>query len=478
MDSRVAIRKIKNVLTIAETENDTMDFDTIICGAGVAGVPAAVAAARNGARVLLIERYGFSGGMATAGLVNPWAGHIFHNPESGAFGSLIRGCFEEFALRLYRLGGYGSSLTQSAFDDELLKYVYDQVLKESGVTVRYHTFVIGSVMEGTRITAVVTQSKQGQELFRARHFIDATGDGDLAAAAGCSFSIGRESDGKTQALTTKFRIGGVDKKAFQGLPGHRAARSLVEPYFQDAKKTGRLDFPFRDFIHFYDFPRPGVLHFNMTRITDADPLQTADLSRAEIEGRRQAFLLTSWLKKEVPFFSQCYIEKLPCQVGIRESRHIRGRYTMTAEDIVSARKFSDGIVRSRYFIDIHNPIGSGFLHEVPGTRGLVASSFQPPKNDWYEVSYRAMVPDSIENLLVACRALSATHEAAAAIRVMATMTGLGEAAGIAAAIALRENKQLCEVDGRSVRSILPYLNEPPVYSEPWCYDIQNDAFAV
>lgn len=454
-------------------------YDLIVCGAGCAGTAAAVSAARNGVqRVLLIERYGFAGGMATAGLVNPWTGHIFHNPANGAFGSLIRGCFEEFALSLYRLGGYGSVLTQSAFDDDLLKYVYDQVLEEAGVTVLYHAPVTGVVKEGDRIIGVNVQGKQGQEQFFARHVIDATGDGEIAFFAGCPYTVGRKQDGKVQALTTNFRIGGVDKEEFAEFNGHRQARALVEPFFQDAREKGRLNYPFREFVHFYDFPRPGVLHFNMTRINDSSPLSLNDLSYAEKEGRRQAVILYSWLKREVPYFKNSFIEKFPCQVGIRESRHILGNYTVNREDIVNAVKFSDGIVRSRYFIDIHNPSGSGFQHEIPGKKGLVSPAYEPPKDDWYEVPYRAIVPNNCANLLVACRALSAEHEASAAIRVMATMTGIGEAAGTAVSIAEKKHIEVSEVDGCTVRSKLKYLDEPPAYGEPWCFDIQHNQFSV
>ena len=213
------------------------------------------------------------------------------------------------------------------------------------------------------------RAKEGERRVEGAVFVDATGDGDLAAAAGCPCSVGRPSDGLTQAMTMSFRMAGVDKSEMQKRSTSREARTLVEPYFADARARGRLDFPFRDFVHFYDYPRPGVLHFNMTRINPANGLVSADLTRAEIEGRRQAFVLADWLVREVPCFRGAWLEKVACHVGVRETRHVDCAYTMSHEDIAAGRKFKDGIARSCYFIDIHSPTGSGFDHEKTGTRG-------------------------------------------------------------------------------------------------------------
>ncbi len=220
---------------------------------------------------------------------------------------------------------------------------------------------------------------------------------------------------------------------------------MVEPYFQKALSTGELHYPHRNFIHFYDYPRPGVLHFNMTRINRVSGLCARDLSSAEIEGRRQAYVLAGWLRQEVPWFKDAYLEKLATQVGVRETRHITGHYTMTSTDILEAKKFVDGITRSRYFIDIHNPTGAKDVHQTDGEKGRVKTGFGPPAEDYYEVPFRSLVPIDCPNLLVACRALSATHEAAAAVRVMATMHGIGEAAGIACAQACRQGIDVTDV---------------------------------
>lgn len=447
-------------------------YDVIVCGGGPSGVAAALACSRMGARTLLVERYGFCGGMATAALVNPFSGHAYHDqiaPE-GRKASLIGGVFKEIAQELHRGGGFGSVLMDAAFDEELLKRVYDEALAGAGVTVRYHTQLAGVRMDGPRVAAIETISKEGRASFAAGAFVDCTGDGDLAAAAGCPYDVGRASDGMSQAMTVSFRMANVDKAEMFAAGTMRAARALVEPYFQRALASGELHYPYRNFIHFYDHPRAGVLHFNMTRITCVSGLSAEDLTKAEIEGRRQAYVMGDWLVKRVPWFRDAFVDKIACQVGVRETRHVRGLYTMTTDDIVAARKFPDGITRSRYFIDIHNPSGAQDPHQKRGGRGEVRAGFGPPPGDYYEVPFRSLVNATCPNLIVACRALSATHEAAAAVRVMATMHGVGEAAGVAAAEAVRRAADVSAIPGEWVRSRIGYMHQPPDYGSPWNHD--------
>lgn len=443
------------------------DYDVIVCGAGPSGVSAALASARNGAKTLLIERYGFCGGMATSALVNPWSGHEYIDPETGKNGSLIGGIFKEIATKMYNEGGFGSALSSSAFDEELLKYVYDVLLTDAGVDILYHSYVHSVIKDNDRIESLGVVSKKGVEYFSARNFIDCTGDADLAVMAGVPFEVGRPEDGLTQAMTVSFRMGNVDKKEMIGTGNLRAARALVEPYFQEALFKGELYYPYRNFIHFYDYPRPGILHFNMTRISEVSGLSSEDLTKAETEGRRQAFLIGNWLIKSTPWFKDAYIEKVACQVGVRETRHIRGLYTMEKEDITESRKFIDGIARSRYFIDIHNPKGAEDLQQLPGQKGAVRPDFGPPLGDYYEISFRSLINHVCPNIIVPCRALSATHEASAAIRVMATMHAIGEAAGIASAEAIKQKTNVLSVSGEWVRKQIPYLFEKPDLDAIW-----------
>ncbi len=444
-------------------------FDVVVCGGGPSGAAAALAAARRGAKTLLIERYGFCGGMATSALVNPFSGQAFFDQlaPKGRRRSLTGGIFKEVVAQLSAHGGFGSVLMDGAFDEELLKRVYDRLLCEAGVTVRFHTQITGVEMEENRIRAVETFSKGGRERFYGKSFVDGTGDGDIAAFAGCPFDVGRPEDGMTQAMTVSFRMGNVDKDAMYASGGMRQARALVEPYFQKAIADGSLHYPYRNFVHFYDYPRPGVLHFNMTRVNEVCGLSADDLTRAEIEGRRQAFVMGQWLVENVPYFRDAFVDKVACQVGVRETRHIRGCYTVTQNDIVQGRKFLDGIARSRYFIDIHNPKGAQDVHQKQNGQGRVADGFAPPDDDFYEVPFRSVVTHACPNLAVPCRALSATHEASAAIRVMATMHAIGEAAGIAAAEAARKGTDVSLIDGAWVRSQIPYMDMPPDDDPLW-----------
>lgn len=429
-----------------------------------------MAAARRGAKVLLLERYGFCGGMATAALVNPMSGHAWHDPlvpESGPRGSLIGGVFKDVIVELKKHGAYGSALSDGAFDQERLKAVYDELLARAGVKVCYHCYVMGVKMDGKRVVGVTVASKEGVMELKARNFVDCTGDGDVAAMAGCGMDMGRKEDGLTQAMTVSFRMANVDKTEMLATGGLRKARALVEPYFQEAIKNGSLHYPYRNFVHFYDFPQRGMLHFNMTRINEVNGLKVADLTRGEMEGRRQAYIMADWLVENVPWFKKAYLSEVACQVGVRETRHLRGLYVMTQEDIVAGRKFADGVVRSRYFIDIHNPKGAVDIHQQEGGKGAVKSGFGPAAGDYYEVPFRSLLSADCVNLAVPCRALSATHEASAAIRVMATMHALGEAAGIGAAMASGEKRDLMDVEGEHVREQLKYMDEPPEIGGIW-----------
>lgn len=442
-------------------------FDVIVCGGGPSGVATAISAGRLGCKTLLIERYGFCGGMSTAALVNPFSGHEYTDPSSGKNGSLIGGIFKDVVLELSKFGGYGSVLSPAAFDEELLKHVYDKMLQDAGVHVQYHTYLNAVQVTDGVIESIEVFSKSGAQTLYGTSFVDCSGDADLAALAGVEFNVGRPSDGLTQAMTVSFRMANVDKREMQETRNLRKARHLVEPYFQQALSSGSLHYPYRPFIHFYDYPRPGVLHFNMTRINKVSGLSVEDLSMAEAEGRRQAFLIGQWLIDNVPFFSEAYVEKVACQVGVRETRHIVGEYTISRDDILNAAKFEDGIARSRYFIDIHNPTGAKDIQQKEGESGALDHSFGPPPGDFYEVPFRSLISNKCKNLLVACRALSATHEASAAVRVMATMHGIGQAAGIAAAKAKEDEISISEVSGCWLRENIEYMNQGPDFAEPW-----------
>lgn len=437
-------------------------YDCAVIGGGPAGVAAALKSARGGNRTLLVERYGFAGGMATAGMVNPFAGNCYVNPETGAAGDVVDGVFGEVLQRLRARGAAerylfhpGQPRYYDAFDERQLRIVYDELLAEAGVEVLFHAWLLDAQVSGGHVDSVRLRTKGGVETVEAKAFIDSTGDADLAAAAEVPFDVGRAEDGLCQPCTLMFRMAGVDKDGLLDA-GLKVARERVTGYFEDARNAGRLDFPFRDWVAFYEYPRPGCLQFNMTRVCERSALDARQLSAAEREGRRQADVFSRWLAAEVPWFKHAYLETMGTQIGVRETRRIRGQYSMSAGDIREGARFDDGIARSGYFIDIHNPKGATDPHAAAATRGVPKDNFRAKR--YYEVPFRCLQPLGVSNLLVACRGISTSFEAHAAVRVMATMHAVGEAAGAAAAMAVKDGAECSAIDGVKVRRSIAYLN--------------------
>ncbi len=400
----------------------------LVAGGGPAGIAAAVAAARRGAGTVLIERYGFLGGMATAGLVNPFMPwYVGRKP-------LVAGIFREMLDRMKAAGGFGARRAPQAFDPEVLKLAADQICQEAGVQVRLHTLVADVDVEGQRIRRLWSDSKSGREEWTAQVFVDCTGDADLAFRAGVSCEEGREGDHLTQPMTLNFRMAGVK---IARMP----SREEINRLFDKAKAEGRVVCP-RENVLWFHTTRPGVVHFNTTRVTGKSGVRAEDLTDAEVEARRQAHDLARFLVSDVPGFEKAYLQQSGVQIGVRESRRIRGEYVLTGDDVVEARKFPDGIARCNYPIDIHSPTGAGtVIREVP-------------EGDWYEISYRCLVPVGIDNLLVAGRCISATHEGQSSLRVMPQCFAMGQAAGTAAAMASERGRPPREVAAEELHAAL------------------------
>ena len=401
--------------------------------------------------------------MATAARVNPFAGNCYVNPLTGNAGDIMLGIFEEVLNRLRAKNAtkryYFSKTSKNfydSFEEEKLKIVYDEMIAESNVTVLYHTSLVSVSKSENHINSIKITNKSGIQEIKAKYFIDSTGDADLAAMSGVEFEVGRKEDGLCQPCTLMFRMGGIEKeKLLSG--GLKDAREIVSQRYEEARNSGRLDYPFKPWVQFYEYPRSGALHFNMTRIWKNSVLKSAEFSQTEIEGRRQAEVFSNWVISEVPEFKSAYLETMGVQVGVRESRRILGLYQMTQEDIINGQRFDDGIARSGYFIDVHNPTGSVDQHMIKGDELKVKSNFIP--NQYYEIPFRSLQQSKVDNLLIACRAISTTYEAHAATRVMATMHAVGEAAGIAVGICKKENKQPSMIDGIKVRSKINYMNQ-------------------
>jgi len=401
------------------------DYDVIIVGGGPGGFSAAVAAAKRGVSTLLVERYGFLGGMATAGLVNPFMSYKLKdkNLTTEVFNELIECLEKEGAL----------AEDECTFDDELMKIILDQMMHVHGVDVLLHSLFVGLECSKGKIGTIHLEGKSGRISLDAKIFVDATGDGDVAAKAGAEVEVGRPEDGLCQPLSLCFRIGGIS-----GAPRISELRKELTEIFLKAKASGKIK-QVREDVLIWSTLVPHIYHFNTTRIVKKCAIDTFQLSDAEIEGRRQTMELFRLFKKHSPRFKDAYLIKMASQIGVRETRRIMSEYVLTETDVLQARKFDDGIARSNYPIDIHNPAGTGtILKSVPA-------------GDYYEIPYRCLVPKGVDNLLIGSRCISSTHEAHSSLRVMPVVSGIGEAAGVAAAKAVQSSTLPRNIDGSKLK---------------------------
>ena len=391
---------------------EAISSQVVVAGGGPAGLGAAVAAARAGAEVLLVERYGFLGGMATAGLVSPFMAYWL---PDGTW--LSDGLFREIIERLRQQGALGSPHRREdqCFDAETFKWIADDLCREAGVRLLLDAWLGRPKMEGGEIAAVEVATKGGPLLVRGQVYVDCTGDADLAAQAGAPCQVGRQEDSLTQPMTLCFRMAGVE---VDRMP----SRQEINARYDQARAEGGLDNPRENVLWFYH-PAPDVIHFNTTRVVRRNPVDPFDLTAAELEARQQVRQMVAFLRERVPGFERAYLQAMAPTLGVRESRRIEGDYVMTGEDVLSARHFEDVVARGNYPIDIHNPSGSGtVIRHVPAGKA-------------YHIPYRCLLPQGVENLLVAGRCVSASHEAQASIRIMPICVCMGQAAGIAAALA-------------------------------------------
>lgn len=402
--------------------------DVLVCGGGPGGLCAAVSAARNGADTMLVERYGFLGGAATNMLVYPFMTRFAGNEQ------IIDGLLQEIIERLDAKGGYGGPDRPYMFDNELLKIVADEMCVESGVKLLFHTSVLRANTNSGRIESVRVHNKTGEQTISAGMYVDGTGDADLAYLAGVPCEKGRAGDGLAQPMTLNFRMHGVDKSKMP-------SREAITEIYLKARAEGRIECPRNDVLWFHTM-RDDEIHFNTTRVIRCDATNAEELTRAEIEARRQVSHYIDFLRSDVPGFENAHLQMMAPQIGIRESRRIVGEYVLTAEDLLSARKFEDCIARGSYSVDIHDPDGGGTVIK------------RLPPGESYDIPYRSLVPKKIDNLLVAGRPISSTHEAHSAIRVMPIAAAIGEAAGAAAALAVRNKTTPRQLDVTELRSVL------------------------
>ncbi|NLW73905.1 MAG: FAD-dependent oxidoreductase [Clostridiales bacterium] len=438
------------------------ETDVLVAGGGPAGLCAAIAAARCGAKTMLIEKNGFCGGMATAGLVAPFMTCY----DSGGELMLIRGLFEEIVDRLVERGGaihpslvetssaFTSYITDghihvTPFKAETLKLVADELLAEAGVKVLYYTSFLDVETEGDIITRAIIHKKDGLSAVEAKIYVDCTGDADMAAAAGVPYELG--NNGKMQPATMFFRIANVDSsKIDEDIEKNRDKFRRVNGvnyrslhwWVSKAREAGdwTLD---RVSIGLFRGVDEDEWSINTSRIMDIDGTDSESLTRAETIGRRQVDEIFRFLKKYVPGCENARLVASGSTIGIRETRHIEGIRKLTVEDILDCRVPDDSILLAANSVDVHGKFGP-----------LSNEYITIPPGKYYGVPYGCLVPVGIKNLLVAGRSISADSDAAGAIRVMPPCMGLGQAAGVAAALCAESRTEPAVCDMQKLRQRL------------------------
>lgn len=452
-------------------KHDT-DCDVAVIGGGPAGVAAAIAAARTGARTVLIEPSSFLGGAGTGSLVGPWMTNYFQDKQ------VIRGVFQEIVDALVACEGSTGTVkcpydkpcsTQGTgghitpFDTEILKFVLSKLTMEAGVKLQLNTYVDDVMAANGTIISLGLRSKSSKALLRAKQYVDATGDGDISVAAGARFDFGRQGDGLVQPVSSLFKMSYVNIDAFidytmahrdelvwvtypilpSVLPDHFARRMVALSGFNgqvaEAKAKGELNVGRERLTLFSDY-RDGDVLFNATRVNRIDGTNNDDLVRAELSLREQVMSVAAFARRYLPGFERASLASAASRVGVRETRRIVGDYTLTQDDVLRGNKFEDSIAKGCFPIDIHSPTDH--------------TNVWTELDDAYDIPFRSLLPAGLDNVLVAGRCLSATHEALASIRVQSHCMATGQAAGLAAALAAQQRVTTREISVAGLQKAL------------------------
>jgi hypothetical protein len=404
------------------------DYEVVVLGGGPAGITAALAAGRKGRKTILIEGYGFLGGAGTAAGLSTFCG--LHAAVHGQHEQVVHGLCDDILDRLRAMDGLNAPhlsvqdrIQAQAYDISAYKIAADELLGAAGVEILFHAIGVGCAMAGDdRIAALFVETKSGRFAIRGQVFVDASGDGDLAAWAGVPYDVG-DGAGNMLYPTTMFRINGVDHKKAGD------AWKLVPKLMEEAEKTGRR-FPRKKPI-VRPQRNPIEWRANLTQIKTPDGravngIDAREFSYGEIEGRRQCWDVFAFIKEVTPGFDQAYIVEIAPQIGIRETRRIVGEYRLSQDDILGCRDFPDTIGVNGWPVEAHVAGDVKFLFAEWGTRGF------------NQIPYRIVVPQKVENLFVAGRCASMTHEGQSSARVTGSCFVMGQAAGTAADIVLAD----------------------------------------
>ncbi|MHC5247031.1 FAD-dependent oxidoreductase [Enterococcus sp. LJL90] len=451
-------------------------YDVVVAGGGMSGVFAAISAARNGAKTLVFDQNGYFGGTLTANGVGPMM--TFFAGEKQVIQGLGQEMVERLIARNYSPGhvldstNYISHVTP--FSAEGLKIVLDEMATEAGVSTLFHSYLIGLEKSGDTIDNITIANKNGITKISSKVFIDATGDADLAVLSDVPFQLGRIEDNAMQPMTMNLKVYGVDTNALkqtvienpEKFP--RLNRDIevmknteilsfigFNDEFDKAKKEGRLNIP-REDILFFETNVPGEFIMNTSRIINESGVSAEGLTKAEMIGRKQCEELYQFLVSSIPGFENAKIAYTGPSVGVRGTRQIVGKYTLTNDDVLSNKYFPSTIAHSGYPIDIHNPKGEGTLSVHTNQAEEVAhEKFDKSVFDsYYRIPYEIMITNEVSNLIVTGRCVSASFEAQAAIRTTPTMTAIGQAAGAAAAQTVKQHTSVDKIDIKELQKTL------------------------
>lgn len=408
-------------------------YDVAVIGGGFAGVAAALAAAREGSRVILIEKGNSLGGAAVNCLVNPFM--PCSTKINGVRTELAAGLFKEIYDRITTC----TRGMERSYLEEDLKFVLNEMVEAANIQLLFHAYLCGVDVQDGQIRSVSVATRSGVITVEADYFIDATGDAQVAYLAGCPTVLGREPDHLCQPMTLCFKLGNVDVERFY------AGREKLKIAHQQALEAGELINP-RENILVFKTPVPNVLHFNTTRVVKLDPTDPADITKAEVIARKQVFEIYEFMKKHADGLENSFLMMTASEIGVRESRMIVGDYVLTETDCRNLTKFEDAIAACNYSIDIHNPEGSGTMQ------------WYFPEGRFYTIPYRSLIPQTVNNMLVAGRCISSDHGAQASYRIMPTVCCIGEAAGTAIGLAVKNQTVVRNVDIKQLQTILKSNN--------------------
>lgn len=412
---------MKKILEQARETEVRGEYDVLVVGGGPAGISASIAAAQSGARTLLVERYGFLGGMATLSMVGSFCGFFTTGPRKK---EIVTGIAGHLLDRLRDRGGVSEKRTSTVnpriavyqYNPEILKCVADEAVIQAGVEIVFHTMVVDVIRE-TRdrfLSGILVENKSGRSAYLGRTIVDTTGDGDVAFKANvpCEFGDGR---GKAQSLTTVFRMINVDPDKIRTLDRQFLCRKMLE-----AREQGVFHFQRVDPVIVPSLPS-GIVTANVTGIPNLNAVNTEDLTKAEMEGRRQVFEYLHFLRKSADGFEQAEVSSIAPQVGVRETRRILGEYMLQEHEVLKGKKFDDAIALGAWPVEMHDP-----------ETGRMEFKFLEKEDDYYTIPLRCLIPQSVDNLIFAGRCISTTHVAQASTRVIGSALAMGEAAGILA----------------------------------------------